>query len=66
ATGILALGWQLGLSVLAAKNDGVTPKERNNIQALLAFYCAHHLPEIRVHLDRVQNADRGLLKYQFG
>ncbi|MEP4547175.1 MAG: acyl-CoA dehydrogenase [Saccharospirillum sp.] len=66
ATGILALGWQLGLSVLAAEDDGVTPKERNNVQALLAFYCAHHLPEIRVHLDRVQSADRGLLKYQFG
>ncbi|MEX1215328.1 acyl-CoA dehydrogenase [Saccharospirillum sp.] len=66
ATGILALGWQLALSVLAAENDTVSPKERNNIQALLAFYCAHHLPEIRVHLDRVQNADRGIGQYQFG
>jgi acyl-CoA dehydrogenase len=66
ATGVLALGWQLALSVLAADGDTVTPKHRNNIQALLAFYCAHQLPEIRVHLDRVQHADKGVREYEFG
>ena len=65
ATGTLAGAWQLARAVIQAEDDTVNPAYRDNLRALLQFYCGHWLADIPAQLCRIKHADSGLLSYQF-
>lgn len=65
ATGILAGAWQLCHAADKAEPASVNAGYRTNVVAARDFYLTHWLPELHLHLTRVQHADAGLMDYDF-